>query len=77
MGYCAIQNTLIALTEEHGDKGSVLGMIQCPEDLSLGEKKAALGMMKLLRDNFEGWSRWDFADAIHEIEESISEEEDA
>lgn len=35
MGYCAIQNTLIALTEEHGDKGSVLDMIQHPGDLSL------------------------------------------
>ena len=77
MGYCAIQNTLIALTEEHGDKVSVLDMIQHPGDLSLEEKKAALRMMKLFRDYFEGWSPEAFGDEIYEIEESISEEEDA
>lgn len=72
MSYCAIQNTLAALVEDHGDdKGCVLDMLESPDGLSKAEQQAALRMLKLFRDHFGGISDEGFGDWIADFEEEL------
>lgn len=71
MNYCAIQNTLTALVEDHGDNGCVLDMLESPDGLSVAEQKAALQMLKLFRDRFEALNEEDFQEWIFAFEEEL------